>query len=69
MATASIMQVLRLMETFALAEVTHAIEECCLLLSTISFERRSPSAAVPHRARRPPRLDMDNYVRICPWHR
>jgi transposase len=51
-------QVLRLMETFALAEVTHAIEDA-LLLGTISFD------AVRHLLlcrieRRPPRLDMDN---------
>jgi hypothetical protein len=55
-------QVLRLMETFALAEVTHAVEEA-LLLGTISFD------AVRHLLlcrieRRPPRLDMDNYPHL-----
>jgi len=57
-------QVLRLMETFALAEVTHAVEDA-LLLSTISFD------AVRHLLlcrieRRPPRLDMDNYPHLPP---
>ena len=55
-------QVLRLMETFALAEVSHAIEDA-LLLGTISFD------AVRHLLlcrieRRPPRLDMDNYPHL-----
>src|ERR1017187_5901356 len=55
-------QVLRLMETFAPAEVTHAIEDA-LLLGTISFD------AVRHLLlcrieRRPPRLDMDNYPHL-----
>jgi transposase len=55
-------QVLRLMETFALAEVTHAIEDA-LLLGTISFD------AVRHLLlcrieRRPPHLDMDNYPHL-----
>jgi transposase len=55
-------QVLRLMETFALAEVTHAVEDA-LLLGTISFD------AVRHLLlcrieRRPPRLDMDNYPHL-----
>ena len=55
-------QVLRLMETFALAELTHAIEDA-LLLGTISFD------AVRHLLlcrieRRPPRLDMDNYPHL-----
>jgi transposase len=55
-------QVLRLMETFALAEVTHAVEEA-LLLGTISFD------AVRHLLlcrieRRPPRLDMENYPHL-----
>jgi hypothetical protein len=50
-------QVLRLMETFAIHEVTHAIEDA-LLLGTISFD------AVRHLLlcrveRRPPRADMD----------
>jgi hypothetical protein len=52
-------QVLRLMETFDLSEVTHAIENA-LKLGTISFD------AVRHLMlcrieRRPPRLDMENY--------
>jgi hypothetical protein len=55
-------QVLRLMETFAFAEVTHAIEDA-LLLGTISFD------AVRHLLlcrieRRPPRLDMENYPHL-----
>jgi transposase len=55
-------QVLRLMETFDLAEVTHAIEDA-LLLGTISFD------AVRHLLlcrieRRPPRLDMENYPHL-----
>ena len=55
-------QVLRLMETFALAEVTHAIEDA-LQLGTISFD------AVRHLLlcrieRRPPRLDMENYPHL-----
>jgi transposase len=55
-------QVLRLLETFALAEVTHAIEDA-LLLGTISFD------AVRHLLlcrieQRPPRLDMDNYPHL-----
>jgi len=57
-------QVLRLMETFALAEVTLAVEDA-LLLGTISFD------AVRHLLlcrieRRPPRLDMDNYPHLPP---
>jgi transposase len=55
-------QVLRLIETFALAEVTQAIEDA-LLLGTISFD------AVRHLLlcrieRRPPRLNMDNYPHL-----
>jgi hypothetical protein len=55
-------QVLRLLETSALEEVTHAIEDA-LLLGTISFD------AVRHLLlcrieRRPPRLDMDNYPHL-----
>jgi hypothetical protein len=51
--------VLRLMETFDLSEVTHAIEDA-FKLGTISFD------AVRHLMlcrieRRPPRLDMQNY--------
>ena len=55
-------QVLRLLETFALAEVTQAIEDA-LKLGTISFD------AVRHLLlcrieRRPPRLDMENYPHL-----
>jgi hypothetical protein len=55
-------QVLRLMETFDLSEVKHAIEDA-LLLGTISFD------AVRHLLlcrieRRPPRLDMQNYPHL-----
>jgi hypothetical protein len=55
-------QVLRLMETFDLSEVTHAVEQA-LELGTISFD------AVRHLLlcrieRRPPRLDMENYPHL-----
>jgi len=55
-------QVLRLLETFDLAELTHAIEDA-LRLGTISFD------AVRHLLlcrieRRPPRLDMENYPHL-----
>jgi transposase len=55
-------QVLRLMETFAVEEVTHAVEQA-LRLGTISFD------AVRHLLlcrieRRPPRLDMENYPHL-----
>ena len=55
-------QVLRLMETFAIAEITHAVEDA-LHLGTISFD------AVKHLLlcrieRRPPRLDMTNYPHL-----
>ena len=55
-------QVLRLLETFSIKEVTCAIEDA-LLLSTISFD------AVKHLLlcrieRRPPRLDMENYPHL-----
>jgi hypothetical protein len=55
-------QVLRLMETFALSEVSQAIEDA-LQLGTISFD------AVRHLMlcrieRRPPRLDMQNYPHL-----
>ncbi len=55
-------QVLRLLETFALAEVTGAIEDA-LCLSTISFD------AVRHLLlcrieRRPPRLDLANWPHL-----
>ena len=56
------MQVLRLLETFDIAEVTLAIEDA-LRLGTISFD------AVRHLLlcrieRRPPRLDMENYPHL-----
>ena len=55
-------QVLRLMETFAVEEVTYAVEQA-LRLGTISFD------AVRHLLlcrieRRPPRLDMENYPHL-----
>jgi len=55
-------QVLRLMETFAITEVTHAVEDA-LHLGTISFD------AVKHLLlcrieQRPPRLDMQNYPHL-----
>ena len=55
-------QVLRLMETFPLEEVTRAIEDA-LHLGTIGFD------AVKHLLlcrieRRPPRLDMENYPHL-----
>jgi hypothetical protein len=55
-------QVLRLLETFALEEVTHAIEDA-LRLNTISFD------AVRHLVlcrieRRPPRLDLQNWPHL-----
>jgi hypothetical protein len=55
-------QVLRLMETFDLAEVARAIEDA-LHLGTIGFD------AVKHLLlcrieRRPPRLDMENYPHL-----
>jgi hypothetical protein len=55
-------QVLRLMETFDLTEVTYAVEQA-LKLGTISFD------AVRHLLlcrieRRPPRLDMENYPHL-----
>jgi transposase len=60
--TREYVQVLRLMETFAINEVTLAIEDA-LTLSTISFD------AVRHLLlcrieRRPPRLDMENYPHL-----
>jgi len=55
-------QVLRLMETFSMAEVTRAIEDA-LQLGTLSFD------AVKHLLlcrieQRPPRLDMENYPHL-----
>jgi hypothetical protein len=55
-------QVLRLLETFALEQVTGAVEDA-LRLGTISFD------AVKHLLlcrieRRPPRLDMENWPHL-----
>ena len=55
-------QVLRLLENFAMEEVTQAIEDA-LSLGTIGFD------AVKHLLlcrieRRPPRLDMENYPHL-----
>jgi hypothetical protein len=55
-------QVLRLLETFSIAEVTRAIEDA-LQLGTVSFD------AVKHLLlcrieQRPPRLDMENYPHL-----
>jgi hypothetical protein len=55
-------QVLRLLETFSLVELTHAVEDA-LELGTIGFD------AVKHLLlcrieRRPPRLDMENYPHL-----
>jgi hypothetical protein len=55
-------QVLRLLETFSLVELTRAIEDA-LELGTIGFD------AVKHLLlcrieRRPPRLDMENYPHL-----
>jgi len=57
-------QVLRLLETFSLIELTHAVEDA-LELGTIGFD------AVKHLLlcridRRPPRLDMENYPHLPP---
>jgi hypothetical protein len=57
-------QVLRLLETFSLVELTQAIEDA-LELGTIGFD------AVKHLLlcrieRRPPRLDMENYPHLPP---
>ncbi len=55
-------QVIRLLETFALGEVTQAIDEA-LLLGTISFDavRHLLLCRIEHR---PPRLDMQNYPHL-----
>jgi hypothetical protein len=55
-------QVLRLMETFDLSEVTHAIEDA-LKLGAISFDpvRHLMLCRIE---RRPPRLDMENYPHL-----
>jgi Mu transposase-like protein len=57
-------QVLRLLETFALAEVTAAVEDA-LRLNTISFDavRHLVLCRVEHR---PPRLDMANWPHLPP---
>jgi len=57
-------QVLRLLETFSMEEVTQAVEDA-LALGTIGFD------AVKHLLlcrieRRPPRLDMENYPHLPP---
>jgi hypothetical protein len=62
MAAASMCRLLRLMETFDLAEVARAIEDA-LHLGSIGF------GAVKHLLlcrieRRPPRLDMQNYPHL-----
>jgi hypothetical protein len=55
-------QVLRLMETFTIAEVTHAVEDAPHL-GTISFD--AVKHLLPCRIeRRPPRLDMQNYPHL-----
>jgi transposase len=69
-------QVLRLMETFALSEVTDAIEDA-LKLGTIGFDAGVPSdrssslgwdavrhLLLCHIERRPPQLDMENYPHL-----
>jgi transposase len=57
-------QVLRLLETFALEEVTAAIEDA-LQLGTISFDavKHLLLCRIEHR---PPRLDMENYPHLPP---
>ena len=55
-------QVLRLMETFAMAEVTHAIEDV-LNLGTISFDAMR-HLLLCRIERTPPRLDMENYPHL-----
>jgi hypothetical protein len=55
-------QVLRLLETFDLAEVTHAIEDA-LRLGTISFDAMR-HLLLCRIERRPPRLDMENYSHL-----
>jgi hypothetical protein len=56
-------QVLRLLETFSMAEVTQAVEDA-LRMRAISFD------AVKHlllcrMEQRPPRLDLENYPHLC----
>jgi transposase len=55
-------QVLRLMESFDLLEVTHAVEHA-LQLGTISFDAVR-HLLLCHIERRPPRLDMANYPHL-----
>jgi hypothetical protein len=57
-------QVLRLMETFTIAEVTGAVEDA-LHLGTISFDavKHLLLCRIEHR---PPRLDMQNYPHLPP---
>ena len=55
-------QVLRLMESFDLLEVTHAVEHA-LQLGTISFDAVR-HLLLCHVERRPPRLDMVNYPHL-----
>jgi transposase len=55
-------QVLRLLENFAIEEVTHAIE-AALRLGTISFDAVR-HLMLCHIERRPPRLDMENYPHL-----
>jgi len=55
-------QVLRLVETFDIAEVTYAVEQA-LKLGTISFDAVR-HLLLCHIERRPPRLDMENYPHL-----
>jgi hypothetical protein len=55
-------QVLRLVETFDIAEVTYAVEQA-LKLGTISFDAVR-HLLLYHIERRPPRLDMENYPHL-----
>jgi hypothetical protein len=55
-------QVLRLMESFDLEEVTYAVEQA-LWLGTISFDAVR-HLLLCHIERRPPRLDMENYPHL-----
>jgi hypothetical protein len=57
-------QVLRLLETFSLVEVTQAIEEA-LELGTIGFDAVKHLHLLLCRIdQRPPRLDMENYPHL-----
>jgi hypothetical protein len=55
-------QVLRLLETFSLAEVAHAIRQA-LSLGAISFDAVK-HLLLSHPERRPPRLDLDCYPHL-----